>query len=483
MRIGWLLLGLAQAACAVGAASAQERVEASVWDLAIGRHARELPVAQFTDFACGTNGGPPAIALSGWTEFERCRPEAQTGWREVYFQYDDEPEYVALARHDEVRAALFQYTSIYSRPVIAAALFDNDGFMRGLRLVTDPRVDLATREEAYTLNTFLQARYDGEWQCTNLPRLDRELAYQGIYIKRRCTLLDQKEGVERAIETHLYRRPGQTIFDANNMPTEGYFESTTRYEEFMIGEVPDRAVRVQQVGEEPLPEPDPNIVRAMNCPGCDLSGMNFKRANLRGANLAGANLERANFHAADLSGANLENANLRLANLNRAVMTQIDFAGATLDGAMLYGVRLDGANMAGARMSGILAGHARMIRANLTDAVVTDSDLTSVRLTAATAAGADFSASRFWEAQLSQTDLSGAVFARADLAGATMAGVVAPGADLRDANLHSVDLRDANLDGADLSGSRMTAVILAGASLIGTRFDGAILPAGFTPPR
>ncbi len=32
------------------------------------------------------------------------------------------------------------------------------------------------------------------------------------------------------------------------------------------------------------------------CPGCDLSGANFKRRDLTGANLAGANLKDANFH-------------------------------------------------------------------------------------------------------------------------------------------------------------------------------------------
>jgi len=482
MKVGWVVLGLALAGWD-SLALAQGRVEASVWDLTIGHHARELPVDEFIDFACGTNGGPPAIALSGWSEYAKCRPDGPTGWHEVYFQYDDEAEYMALARHDQVRARLFQYTSIYDRPVIAAALFDADGFMRGLRLVTDPRVDLMTREAGYTLGTFLQARFDGDWACENLPRLDRELAYQGTYIKRRCTLVDEVEGVQRMVETHLYRRPGQTIFDPNNMPTEGYFESTTRYEEFMIGDIPNRVERLAEVATLPDAPVDPNVARAMDCPGCELAGLNFKRANLRGANLAGANLNGANFHGADLSGADLSGADVSASNLNRAILTLTNLSGASLEGSMLHAARLDGANLAGARLSRVLASNARMIRVNLTDAFLDDADLTAIRLTSASAERADFSTSRLWQAQLSQTDFTGGRFVESDLANAVMAGIKAGGADLTGANLSHVDLRGAMLEGADLSGATMTGAIVAGASVAGANFDGTTLPAGFTPPR
>ena len=35
---------------------------------------------------------PPSILLSAWTEFDRCRAEPETGFREVYFEYDNELE-------------------------------------------------------------------------------------------------------------------------------------------------------------------------------------------------------------------------------------------------------------------------------------------------------------------------------------------------------------------------------------------------------
>lgn len=465
-------------------AFAQDEVdfEPSVWDLTLGFHASELPTDQFADFACGTNGGPPSTPIDSWTDYASCRPDAETGWHEVYFQYDDLYEYVALARGDMYRAALFEYTSVYSRPVIASALFDDDGFMLGLRLVTDPRVDTRTREDAYSLGGFLQARYDGDWQCEQLPRLEGESEFRGIYVKRLCSLPEDEAGIARTIETHLYRRPGQTIFDANNIPTQGYFESSTRLEEFLVAEIPDRAERLSAIANQPPAEEDPIVAQARDCPGCDLSGAILRRADLRGANLAGANLEGASLHGADLTGANLEGANLTNINLNKAILTQANLHGAELSGAMLYEARLDGADLSNINGVEIFAGHSRLIRVNLTGAFITDSDFDSVLMTSVTGPGATIARSRLWHAQMSRSDFTGAVFARSDLADAIMTSVVLVDADMRISNLTRVDLRDSDMTNADLSGSLMEAAILARAILDGVNFDGATLPAGFTPP-
>ena len=47
-----------------------------------------------------------------------------------------------------------------------------------------------------------------------------------------------------------------------------------------------------------------------SCPGCDLSGLNFKRKDLSGAILSGARLVDSNFHDARLQGAKLNDADL-----------------------------------------------------------------------------------------------------------------------------------------------------------------------------
>ncbi len=79
-------------------ADAQELRRATVWNLQLGRPISAQPSAgEFRAFACGSNGGPPRQQLSGWSDLGRCRTEA-TGLREVYFEYDDEYEYIARAR-------------------------------------------------------------------------------------------------------------------------------------------------------------------------------------------------------------------------------------------------------------------------------------------------------------------------------------------------------------------------------------------------
>jgi len=91
-----ILIGCAAAVLAADGAGAQQQPNdrpgrAEVWDLKLGTPADRLP-ADFTDYACGNNGGPPSTPLNGWRDFRRCRPDG-SGLREVYFRYDDELEY------------------------------------------------------------------------------------------------------------------------------------------------------------------------------------------------------------------------------------------------------------------------------------------------------------------------------------------------------------------------------------------------------
>lgn len=483
MRRTTIAIGLLCCGVALVPAAAQNEIdfEPSVWDLELGLHATELPTDQFADFACGTNGGPPSILIGSWTDFARCAAESGTGWHEVYFQYDDLFELVARARGDQTRAALYANTTVYSRPVFASALFDNDGFMRGLRLVSDPRNE-TRRELAYTLSGYLQARTDGNWQCRDLPRLEGEDEFQNTYIKTECVLEDDATGIVRTIETHFYRRPGQRILDPNNIPTEGYFESLTRFEEFLVAEIENREERLAEIAARPPPEEDPLVVQARHCPGCDLSGAVLRRADLRGANLEGANLEGASFHAADLTGANLAGANLTNANLNRAVLTQTDLSGAVLNGAMAYQARFDGANLSNIMAVQLLAQRSRMLSATLNGARIFDANLDSVLMSNVEAIGATIQASRLWNAQMTRSDFTNAIFVTSDLLDATITLATLTGASLRRTNLTGVDLRDSDLTNVNFTQALMTGAILAGADVTGADFEGATLPAGFLPP-
>jgi hypothetical protein len=203
------------------------RVE--VWDLELGTQADRLPDG-FTDYACGTNGGPPSIPLGGWRDFRRCRPDAQ-GLREVYFRYDDELEYWAKANNFATEIEKFSGTKVYDFPVVLSARFDEGGVLAGLRIVSDPRDPSRDRDEAYLLRNFLTARYgrDG-WDCVDLPLAEGETPVARTFIKQRCRKPIAGMAVAE-IETHFFRKKGQSQYDPQSgRTTEGQFESLARFE-------------------------------------------------------------------------------------------------------------------------------------------------------------------------------------------------------------------------------------------------------------
>src|SRR5689334_18432340 len=106
-------------ACILGLTevSAQQRPNRlEIWDLKLGMSVADIP-DEFTDYACGNNGGPPSTALAGWKDFKRCRPEPG-GLREVYFRYDDELEYWAKANQFATEIRKFSGTKVFDFPVV-----------------------------------------------------------------------------------------------------------------------------------------------------------------------------------------------------------------------------------------------------------------------------------------------------------------------------------------------------------------------------
>ena len=163
------------------AGAEQRPYRSTVWDLDLGMHAREISRDLYVDLACGTNGGPPSLPLTGWRDFATCKAEPVSGLREVYFRYDDELEYRSLARDpDRLGMYRFEGTTEFQVPVIVSALFDDFGFLTGIRVVSDPRTDVLTREKGGNLAGVFMARFgeDG-FVCTDLPRREGESAYRG----------------------------------------------------------------------------------------------------------------------------------------------------------------------------------------------------------------------------------------------------------------------------------------------------------------
>ncbi len=200
-----------------------------IWDIKLGTPAAALP-DDFVDYACGTNGGPPSTPLAGWSDFRRCRPEP-SGLREVYFRYDDEIEYWATANNLADQMEQFIGTKTYGFPINVSALFGEDGVVRGIRIVSDPRDPTGDRDEAYLLRNFLNARFgrDG-WQCEDQPPEPGESPVSGIYIKQRCTKT-MADGASGLLVTRHLRKRGQTQYDPHSgKETTNQFESSVRFE-------------------------------------------------------------------------------------------------------------------------------------------------------------------------------------------------------------------------------------------------------------
>ena len=229
-----------------GPAAAQPAGRATIWDLKPGEPvAAQPPPAAFRAFACGSNGGPPRAPLTGWAGFMRC-PSEPSGLHEVYFEYDDELEYIARAHDDDRAISRWAGTHEVTFPVIVSALFDGAGILRGIRMVTDARpehrnditeANRKKRDEAYTLATVMASRFDIDpaRDCEALPPADGETPVGSLFVKRVC---ERTDGTRRIVlRASLYRKPGQSGYNPQlpTQLTQGQFESSARLEIYQEG--------------------------------------------------------------------------------------------------------------------------------------------------------------------------------------------------------------------------------------------------------
>jgi hypothetical protein len=197
--------------------------------LKLGLHAQAMTMDDWGELDCGSNGGPPRQKLDNWTDFNKCRAEAG-GLHEVAARFDDEAEYIGKAIDDPLFASQQTGTRVAGHPVILSALFDDDGTLRGIRFVSDPRASPPERRMAHLLRLAVMNHYgpDG-WGCQDFSPDPGETPVGGVFIKQRC----EKTTAERAmtLEARFLRKPGQNAIDpATRDYTTGQFESWTRFE-------------------------------------------------------------------------------------------------------------------------------------------------------------------------------------------------------------------------------------------------------------
>jgi hypothetical protein len=241
-------LALLALLCWTGAANAQDPRRASVWDLKLGQPIAAQPSRdEFRGFACGSNGGPPRLRLTGWSDFARC-PAEPNGLHEVYFEYDDELEYIARAKDLEREVARWAGTTEFAFPVIVSALFDSAGVLRGIRVVTDSRpdyrndttdADLRKRDDAYLFGGRMASRFDidAKRDCVALPPAEGESPVGSLFIKQSCTLTDPADNRKVLLQVNFFRKPGQSAFNPqmSTQLTQGQFQSSARLEVFDTG--------------------------------------------------------------------------------------------------------------------------------------------------------------------------------------------------------------------------------------------------------
>lgn len=215
-------------------------------NLKLGATLDQMPAwLEFRSYACGSNGGPPLRKIHGWEEFRLCKAD-EYGLHEVYFEYDNEAEYILRAR-DNPRVVKFVGTTEQSFPIVASALFSDDGVLRGLRMVTDPRADytadqffdladLRTRNDFYLLGPFVagQVGINPAEDCVRSPLAEGESEVGNIFIKLDCERVE--DGVRYILKTRYYRKVGQNARDPRTGEmTEGQYESSTVFEKYQVG--------------------------------------------------------------------------------------------------------------------------------------------------------------------------------------------------------------------------------------------------------
>jgi hypothetical protein len=220
--------GLVAMCFAVDVAAAQD-LPPKIWDIKLGIPISALPLKDFVDPACGTNGGPPARVLKSFEEFAMCPVEQSTGLHEVWFRYDDEMEYVARARRSGVLIRQYQANSLAGQPIITSLLIDNAGLVQGYRIVNDPRVEGSTRIAAFNLADLFKGIAGMGMPCTDLPPAEGERPIDDLFIKEICEL--KTDDKVARVESRHYYKPGQFAVDPNeNRLTENQFESSARIE-------------------------------------------------------------------------------------------------------------------------------------------------------------------------------------------------------------------------------------------------------------
>lgn len=224
-----LAIALALLAVTVRSAGAQE-LQPKIYDVKLGTPVSQLPIAEWVDPACGTNGGPRGGFIQSFENFAKCPREAETGLYEIWFQYDDEDELLARALRDLHMIGVYAANKLFNQPVIMSLLVDDRGLVQGYRVSNDNRAPPSLRIDAHIMGRPMigLAGLD-EAVCVDNPPLPGERPVYGVFVKRYCRGV--VNGVRATVESKLFLKPGQNLIDpVTQEPYPNAFESSSRME-------------------------------------------------------------------------------------------------------------------------------------------------------------------------------------------------------------------------------------------------------------
>lgn len=219
-----MVLGAGLAALASGAASQELRPK--IYDLKLGTSVANLPVTEWVDPACGTNGGPRGGFIQSFENFSKCPKEAESGLYEIWFQYDDEDELLARALRDAHMVGVYAANKLFNQPIIMSLLIDDRGVVQGYRVFNDNRAPPALRMDAHLMGRpMIGLSGLDEAVCVDNPPLAGERPVYGVFEKRYCRAV--VNGVRATVESKLFLKPGQNLIDPlTQEPYPNAFESS-----------------------------------------------------------------------------------------------------------------------------------------------------------------------------------------------------------------------------------------------------------------
>lgn len=160
-------------------------------DIRVGMAVNELPKTDYVGFACATDDK----AISGWEKWNDCPADAG-GLHAIKFGYD--------------RETSRDGTMVAGHPATLTLMVDNNAYVAGLRIDTDPKARLYMHKKAFLLGMQARSRYGSEgWACIEGNPSAGEQPVGGVYVNEQCK--KTVSGRSLVVERRLFRRPNQDV--------------------------------------------------------------------------------------------------------------------------------------------------------------------------------------------------------------------------------------------------------------------------------